>query len=312
MGASAPSLYLTEKGSHQMSKGRANYMTKAEARRLYEEDGESYAAIGRKLDYKGITVSGWAKADGGWVKPGAKVEGEPVYEDSFMDDQPTVGTEATYEPTSPRVTAGSEAELRARIKELEAENDRLSPTRDIHEMLKDRVQWLTDNSPEGERYWLNRAEAEFKSENLDRAKQGLPTFDVKDHPEILDDLIVQLKTKEAMGQTGEPGDVPTRRVKLFIIRNGMPTIEPIPMENQINNMAGSLADGIVRYTRKGFKLTDPFLCPRAGCYRPAASDEAARWLYDGYCTDKHRVEVEGEQESPTVGLNVRDTVLSGI
>jgi hypothetical protein len=82
------------------------------------------------------------------------------------------------------------------------------------------------------------------------------------------------------------------------------------MENQINNMAGSLADGIVRYTRKGFKLTDPFLCPRAGCFKPAGMDEMKRWLYDGYCTDKHRAEVEGDQTPSTVGLNVRDTVLS--
>jgi hypothetical protein len=128
----------------------------------------------------------------------------------------------------------------------------------------------------------------------------------------LDDLVNELKTKEAMGRQGEPEEPPSRKVKLFIMRNGMPTIEQIPLENQINNMKGSLADGIIRYTRKGFKLTDPFLCPRAGCYRAAASDEAKRWLYDGYCTDRHRVQVEGDQQSPTVGLNVRDTVLSGV
>jgi hypothetical protein len=306
-----------------MGKSKANYITKAEARRLYEEDGLSYAKIGDKLQYTGKTVGDWSKSDGGWVKGGAKVEPEPEWEirpesekwhpDDDIDRPPTVNYEFTVDgPASAPAPVPSEAALRARIKELEDENEELKPTRDIHLMLEDRVQWLTDNSPEGERYWLNRAEAKFKKENITRAKEGLPGFDIKDHPDILDDLIVELKTKEAMGRVGEPGDVPTRRVKLFIMRNGMPTIEPIPMENQINNMAGSLADGIVRYTRKGFKLTDPFLCPRAGCYKPAGIDEAKRWLYDGYCTDKHRVEVEGDKQSPTVGLNVRDTVVSGV
>jgi hypothetical protein len=84
------------------------------------------------------------------------------------------------------------------------------------------------------------------------------------------------------------------------------------MENQINNMAGSLADGIIRYTRKGFKLTDPFLCPRAGCYRPAASDEFNRWRYDGYCSETHRAQVEGGEASPTAGLNTKDSILSGV
>ena len=308
MGAKAPSLYLVRKRKSPMSKGRASYMTKAEARRLYEEDGESFAQIGRLLDYSQMTVSKWSKDDGGWVKAGtAVVTGD------FMEGVPETAIEAeiTYEVETVD-TSPSDAALRARIAELEAENAELKPTRDIQAMLDDRVEWLTDNSPEGERYWLNRAEAKFKSDNLERAKQGLPGFDIKNHPDILDDLINELKTKEAMGRVGEPEEPATRRVKLFIMRNGMPTIEQIPMENQINNMAGSLADGIVRYTRKGFKLTTPFLCPRAGCFKAAGSDEMARWLYDGYCTDKHRTEVEGDQSSPTVGLNVRDTVLSGV
>ena len=289
-----------------MPKGRASYMTKAKGRRLYEEDGESFAAIGRVLDYGQMTISKWAKEEG-WVKAGTVVTGD------FIEGVPETAienVEVTYEVET--VVTDSEAALRERIAVLEAENDELKPTRDIHGYLDDRVKWLTDNSPEGERYWLNRAEAKFKADNIQRAKEGLPGFDIKNHPDILDDLINELKTKEAMGRVGEPDEVATRRVKLFIMRNGMPTIEQIPMENQINNMAGSLADGIVRYTRKGFKLTDPFLCPRAGCFKPAASDEMKRWQYDGYCTDKHRTEVEGEQQSPTAGLNVRDTVLSGV
>jgi transposase-like protein len=294
-----------------MSK-RATRIQKQQARKMYEDDGESFAAIGRHFGFSLPTVSNWAKA-GGWDK---LVETETVGAD-------VVG--ATIENVDVKTSVvddgrdRSEADLRDRLRRLEArnkqledENQVLKPTVDISAMLGDRVKWLTDNSPEGEKYWLNRAEASFKKENRQRAKDGLPVFSVKEHPELLDELIVELKTKEAMAGAQEPTEPPSRRVKLLIMRHGMPVIEQIPMESQVNNMAGSLADGIIRYTRKGFKLTDPFLCPRAGCFKPAQNDDLGRWMYDGYCTDRHRAEVEGVNDSPTVGLQTKDTILSGI
>jgi len=286
---------------------RATQIDKARGRKMYEEQGESFAEIGRRLGFSAVTVSKWAHEQE-WGNLG---EGDT--DEAF--DAPATGSSGVAD----FVPSDSDEGLRRRIAELEAEtarlareNEELKPTRDVSAMLNDRVKWLTENTPEGEAYWLNRAEAEFKKENRNRAKDGLPVFSIKEHPELLDDLINTLKTKEAMARAQEPGEPPARRVKLFIMRNGMPTIEQIPMENQINNMAGSLADGIVRYTRKGFKLTDPFLCPRAGCFRPAASDEFHRWLYDGYCSETHRAQVEGSDQSPTVGLNTKDTILSGV
>ena len=303
---------------------RSTGLQKREARRMYEQDGESFAAIGRHFGFKGMTVSKWAKAEG-WVKAGSTPNPfDPPASASAGSDAAyeQIATESGQEPPPAATESGrsfDEQELREQIRRLEArnaqlaeDNERLSPTRDIGEYLEDRVDWLTANSPEGEAYWLNRAEAKFKTDNRQRAKDGLPPFDIKQHPEILDDLIIELQTAERMSADKETTEPPARRVKLWIMRNGMPTIEQIPMENQINNMAGSLADGIVRYTRKGFKLTDPFLCPHAGCFRPAAVDELNRWAYDGYCTERHRAAVEGGESSPTVGLNTKDTILSGI
>ena len=297
----------------------ASKLTKQRARLMYEQDGESFAAVGRQFGVKGQTVSGWAKKDG-WERvkdSGSATVGAPVIGATIdLPDGAGFGPEFTVVDDG---VDRSEQDLRERLARLEAknaelaaENERLKPTVELGDFVGDRVKWLTDNSPEGERYWLNRAEAQFKQDNMKRAKDGLPVFNISDHPELLDNLIVELKTKEAMANAKEPTEAPTRRVKLLIMRDGMPTIEQIPMENQVNNMAGSLADGIIRYTRKGFKLTDPFLCPRAGCFRPAENDELGRWLYDGYCTDKHRTEVEGKEQSPTVGLQTRDTILSGI
>ena len=295
---------------------QATRMQKQQARRMYEEDGESYAAIGRYLDFNRATVVGWAKRDGGWVKagtaPAPEVETETV-------PTPAVGATIESEPTVDDGVDRSEADLHDRLarleaknQELEDENKALKPTYSLGNYFTDRVQWTTDNSPEGDDYWLHRAEAEFKKENRQRAKDGLPTFSIKEHPELLDDLIAELKAKVVASVNAETTEPPSRRVKLVIMRNGVPTIEQIPMENQVNNMSGSLADGIIRYTRKGFKLTEPFLCPRAGCFRAAAVDELQRWLYDGYCTDKHRTEVEGDEKSALAGLQVRDTIHSGI
>lgn len=291
---------------------RATKLQRNAARRMYEQDGASKAAIAREFNFTPATVSAWAKKDG-WQKPGehpaASVPDEPFTPEPQSVTVVPEPAEVEVEVAAP---SGDEAALRARIAELEAENQRLKPTHELGGMFDDRVAWLTDNSPEGEAYWLNRAEAAFKQENQQRAKDGLPVFDIKNHPDILDDHINDLKTKEAMANAAEPTEPASRKVKLFIMRNGMPTLEQIPMESQINNMAGSLADGIVRYTRKGFKLTDPFLCPRAGCFRAAAADAGGNWEFDGYCSDRHRVEVEGSDSGPTVGLQTKDTILSGI
>ena len=275
--------------------------TKNKAKRMYEQEGLSWAAIGRAIGYKGPTVTKWAKEEG-WVE---------------LDDSGYVPREVVaVEP--PAALESSETELRERLallearnKQLEEENLDLKPTRDLEGMFTDRVKWLEENSPEGEKYWVNRAEAEFKKTNKERALEGLPGFDIKQHPELLDDLLVELKTKESIHIDNSAVEVAARKIKLYIVRNGMPTIEQIPFENQINNTAGSLADGIIRYTQKGFKLTNPFLCPRAGCFKPAANNEFEKWMYEGYCTEVHRAEVEGEQKSPTAGLQTRD-VMSGV
>lgn len=288
------------------------------ARKMYEEDGETFAAIGRSLGFGTPSISRWAK-NGEWVSANAARVSDAIAE---HDAETVPLSDETVENRPQNVREGSEQELRDKLealenrnRELEAENEALNPTVDISALFEDRVQWLTDNSPEGENFWLNRAEAKFKNDNIQRAKEGLPGFNINDHPNILDELINELKTKEAMRRVGEPDEPPSRKVKLYIKRKGqMPVIEQLPMENQVNNMAGSLADGIIRYTRKGFKLTKPFLCPRAGCYAPAAVDEFQRWRWDGYCTEKHRIEVEGKEEAPTTGIQVqlKDTILSGI
>ncbi len=274
------------------------------AKRLYEIEGMSKAAIARQLDVSPQTIGKWSKTDN-WAVQGvgpddpnptpaaAAFEPAPITQDlhagegSFdpaefarnvyadeaagiaSPEHPDSATHDRLPPVDP--PRSSVAELQTEIIALQAKNDdlaeentRLNPTIDIREMLEDRVAWLTTNTPDGDRYWLNRAEHEWTQMTRDRIASNLPPFDIKTNPEMFQKTIDDLKAKEAAWGNTEPDEKPTRKIKLAIYRGGKGpndsedgwlTIEQIPLEGQINNTAGSLADGIIRYTRKGFKIT---------------------------------------------------------
>ena len=127
---------------------------------------------------------------------------------------------------------------------------------------------------------------------------------MNDYPDMKADAIAKFKAEAASRFDPDQPPVvfaedarPSRKIKLIIDRkqgNGMvlPTIEQIPYEGHINNVNGSLADGLVKYTRKGFKVTDPLLCFAQDCFKPAAVI-GDRYLYDCYCSEYHRTAVEG-------------------
>lgn len=304
-----------------------NQATRDAAKRLYQDDGMNKSAIARTLDVTPKTIYGWAKKYE-WDGPSADRE------DPWSDSETTDLADTSDDVDVPDVSAttfappASNTELEAQVialtaerDELADENEKLKPTVDIHEWLEDRVAWLSTKTPDGDRYWTNRAELEWSSTTRDRVRAGLDPFKIKDEPEMFQKTIDDLKAKEVASAAAETTEPPSRKIKLAIYRGGKDandsvdgwlTIEQIPLEGQINNTAGSLADGIIRYTRKGFKLTDPFLCPRAGCFRPAAIDEFQRWQWKGYCSDKHYNEVEVDQDIDLAGVILKDHgVLSG-
>ncbi len=278
------------------------------------ESGSTLADIARELDFNAQTVRKWRDAEA-WVH----------VDDSFVENDGAPDTTVTYAyddaPPTPVATPpppSSTADLEEQILALEAKNvklteevDKYKPTVDISEWISDPVKYTEENTPEGVDFWKNRAEAEFANENVTRLRSGLPTISLKDSPEILELLIEKAKDKLRGRWEGEPTDPPYRTVKLFFMRNGYPTIEQLPYEAQVNNIAGSLADGIIRYTRKGFRIPDPFLCPRRGCFRPSAVDEFGRWMFDTYCKEFHRQEVEGDGESP-MGVDAMPVLVSGV
>ncbi len=315
------------------------------AKRMFQEGGMSKAAIARQLNVSPQSIGKWAKADGWGKQGGGPVMSESpafapnadstsfdpaefarnVYADANAGianpDHPDSATRATEPQSSVAELQTEIIALQARNDELAEENTRLKPTTDITEILENRVAWLTTNTPEGDQFWINRAELAWTDMTRERISRGLEPFRIKEHPEMFQETIDDLKAKEATIHDAEPTEPPSRKIKLAIYRGGkdafdseggMLTIEQIPLEGQINNTAGSLADGIIRYTRKGFKITDPFLCPRAGCFKPAAVDEFNKWKWDGYHSEAHRNEVEVDQGIDLTGVVVRDHgVLSG-
>lgn len=67
----------------------------------------------------------------------------------------------------------------------------------------------------------------------------------------------------------------------------------VPVEDQINNGAGSLADPIERYKRRGHKAMTPLRCHLVDCWTPAAVSEQGDMLWRGYCSKLHHDYIEG-------------------
>lgn len=291
------------------------------------ESGISYRAVAEDIGYSEPTVKAWKKQEG-WSREGMAyekplpTEATPYESDvtaaetapvDFVIQMPTPETETVIQSYDPGPS--SEDELRKRVfelelqnSELEAENEELKPTFDVSLYLTDRVAWIEKWL--GPEHWVTLAEAEYSKENRKRARDGMPQYDVKNNPDILDQLVQEMKARE-QAHVDAPGpiqDPPGRKIKMMIMRQGYPTIEQIPLEGQINNQVGSLADGIYRYTQKGFKMTSPFLCPRAGCFKAAAQSNGT-WMEGGYCSALHREEVEGRSNT-LPGVTMTDTALS--
>lgn len=74
----------------------------------------------------------------------------------------------------------------------------------------------------------------------------------------------------------------------------------IRVEDQINNQAGSLGDGITRYRDRGYKLAvnddGAMMCAAQECYAWAAM-ENGKYTQRGYCSEEHRKRTEGSQGS---------------
>lgn len=180
-----------------------------------------------------------------------------------------------------------------RIRELERENADLSrkveqfkPTADIRHLL------FTDTEKVAA-YYTHQELADMVYEslgklNMDRRQRGLDPLRFDD--DELEAKIEEKKRQIVAAFTRPPTNRPGRVIVMYDPHTD--TLRTVPVESQINNMAGSLADGVVRYQRKGWKFTDPKLCSRKGCRAETALTADGKWAFEGYCSAEHRDQVE--------------------
>lgn len=299
--------------------------TPADKRRAVElrAQGLSYAKIAKQLGFSEQTVTKWIKAAEAKIdKPKPYVlaadpdpEPEPetvghvveIHGDITADDLAGDMTEisVTKMENYDADLEALKAELAAKdaeIDQLRSDRDRYKPTVDIHHLF-------FDTEADLDRFYSDDQYREMVQNRLDEinmanAKRNRPAVRM-DQPGVYDQMLKEVKDSLLSGSLGKVHDGPwTRKIKFAKPNardeNGEPVFDltkpleivGLPLEPQVNNTAGSLADGIVRYTQKGFKLTEPFICPAGPCFRAAALTDFGKWAHEGYCSQEHHDRIE--------------------
>lgn len=210
--------------------------------------------------------------------------------------------------TAPTPQADVVAELKRQLKEeqklretQEKELAALRPTVDI-------AGRLFRSTDDVRRYFGDKkiaqivdAQIAFKQKVLNRQGFDRIKYDDEQMAEFVEEVL-QAFVDDRLAGPPEEGWL-TRTLKM-VAPDG--SLRQVIYEGQANNVAGSLADGLLIYERKGFKRTDPFLCPSQDCWEPAAVAASGKgkgkWLHSGYCSQDHFTRTEhGAQPVPGAG-----------
>ncbi|HEX7098950.1 MAG TPA: hypothetical protein VF377_06890 [Acidimicrobiia bacterium] len=226
-------------------------------------------------------------------EPESDPDDQPVGE--VIDDGEVERLRAALEEEQAK-RAAAEAELA----EKSAKLDGLNPTVDVSPWL-----WETRDDVVAF-YGMDKlreiVEGRIATENKRRTKDGYDRLQYtrEEKEAMVDEVIDELL--EDRQRTAPPEEGPlarTLKMVAFDPQTNEPRLVQIPYEEQVNNIAGSLADGIVRYTNKGYKRTNPPLCPAQDCFRPSAM-EGGQFLHYGYCSEDHRARTEPRKPEQVV------------
>lgn len=149
----------------------------------------------------------------------------------------------------------------------------------------------------------DNVKAHIAQENRQRSKQGYDRIAYSDEEiaVLVDELAANFVADQLVGAPTEGWLL--RTIKM-VAPNG--NLVQIPYEGQFNNIAGSLADGLVLYERKGYKRTEPMLCPAGDCFDESATMTTGRskgkWAFSGYCSEDHFRRTEVGKQAPVVGV----------
>lgn len=189
------------------------------------------------------------------------------------------------------ISAEELAALRAEAARYKDEAERYRPFRDVSNMMFESPQQVIDYF--GPKAMRDLATSELSDINKVRLRQGLDrvTYTEEEWEEA-----IQAKAAEMAQDRFK--HVPTEggaRRTLKMVNPNSGTVVQIPVEDQINNQAGSMGDGVNRYKDKGFKMAvdseGRILCPTENCWAPAHGESGA-YTYGGYCSERHRLMVE--------------------
>lgn len=160
----------------------------------------------------------------------------------------------------------------------------------------------------GKEHLVDLANMERVKLNRERTKNGhfpLPQLEDDELDKALEAAIADLLLDRE--RATPPLEGPLNRVLKMVDKQG--GLRQIPYEPQINNMAGSLADGYERYRLKGFKMPEPMLCAAMNCYLLAAVNEEGKYLFRSYCTADHERRTERDQQAAGVpGITNRNVL----
>ena len=141
----------------------------------------------------------------------------------------------------------------------------------------------------GEEKLKDIAQRELVEINKRRLRDGMPPHEYKgkELKDALERVITEIQSDREL--YGPPTEDSLNKTMKMLTPDG--NLVQIPYEDQINNLAGSISDATVRYTDKGFKLTDPTLCPSQNCYNPGII-EKGKYTFGMYCSQDHQARTE--------------------
>lgn len=174
------------------------------------------------------------------------------------------------------------AALEAELADKDAEIEALRPTKNVaHYQLDTREDVIAFY---GQSKIMEVVDSQIALENKKRARDGYDRIRYTDEEKQarFEEAVESLLLDRQVSAPPKEGWL-SRSLKM-VKPNG--SLVQIPYEGQVNNVAGSLADGYVRYEKKGYKRTNPMMCPSVDCYDSAA-EQGGKWLFSGYCSEDH-------------------------
>jgi len=258
----------------------------ATARRNFEEQGMSLAAIARKHGVTATAVQNHKKAEG-WTRSDivADLPAETVNA-SFAPEQTAPAVEIPQLRQAQRIAELERqlAEAERKITSQTAELDKHRPTHEVHLYTSaDEVRAFF-----GEERLYEIAGLALADQNKARVKRGLPPFDYEHNQGMYEREIAGI-LDELLARRTKWID-PNQRVRVVKMahkqKDGSWSLRQIPVEVQIGNEAGQSGAMLWRQRDKGFKLVQPYLCQRMNCWQEAAVGPDKRFVYAGYCSSE--------------------------